>query len=86
LVTLPKDFVATRHPGYFWNLKEQHLYTMKVTGVLRRMKMQNPNQWNHMQSCYHISVNGQHRSLYQNSLVKLVAKNSVIPTQQLELI
>lgn len=37
MVTLPKDFVATRYPGYFWNVVERKLYTLKVTGELRPM-------------------------------------------------
>lgn len=37
MVTLPKDFVATRYPGYFWNVTEKKLYSLKVTGELKPM-------------------------------------------------
>ena len=48
MVTLPKDFVAIKFPGYFWNIKEQRLYSMKVTGVLRPLAgPYTPNHFNH---------------------------------------
>jgi hypothetical protein len=37
MVVLPKEFVATKYPGYFWNTKEKQLYSLKVTGELRRL-------------------------------------------------
>lgn len=35
MVTLPKDFVATKYPGYFWNVVDKKLYSLKVTGELK---------------------------------------------------
>ena len=37
MITLPKDFVSTRHPGYYWNHVEKKLYSLKVTGELRQL-------------------------------------------------
>ena len=60
MVTLPKDFVAIKFPGYFWNIKEQRLYSMKVTGVLRPLAgPYTPNHFNHLLApAYRISING----------------------------
>jgi hypothetical protein len=44
MVTLPKDFVATKHDGYFWNLKEQKLYSIKVGGTLYR-RLSSVGKW-----------------------------------------
>lgn len=84
MVTLPKDFVAIRYPGYFWNLKENRLYSMKVTGVLKPLAgPYKPNPFNNY-TCpmYQISVDGQKRSIGTDYLKKLKAANSTIPMEQ----
>jgi len=43
MIVFPKAFVKIHHPGYFWNVDEHALYTMKVTGVLRPLKL--TTQW-----------------------------------------
>ena len=45
MVTLPKDFVATRYPGYFWNVVEKKLYSIKVTGELKPMTFDKGGQF-----------------------------------------
>ena len=83
MVTLPKDFVATKYPGYFWNLKEQKLYSIKVTGTLRPLAgPSNPTHFNRFTTAYKVSVNGQHRTLHLDSLQKFKPANSVIPLEQ----
>ena len=83
MVTLPKDFVATKYSGYFWNLKEQKLYSIKVSGILRPLAgPQKPNQWNHFIEGYRISVDGKNRTMYLDYLKKLKSANSVIPVEQ----
>lgn len=37
MVVLPSEFVATKYPGYFWNTMEKALYSIKVTGELKKM-------------------------------------------------
>lgn len=73
MVTLPPEFVATRYPGYFWNLKEKKLYTIKVTGELRPMTF---NKGGHFYGVthlpgYQISVNGRKRKLTMEYLSTL---------------
>lgn len=79
MVTLPKDFVATRYPGYFWNVVEQKLYTIKVTGELRPMAFQKGGNfgWLRVEPGYKISVNGQKRTYTMKYLTSLKATNKI---------
>jgi hypothetical protein len=38
MVKLPYGFVKTYHKGYYWNVPEQRLYSLKIGGELRPMK------------------------------------------------
>jgi hypothetical protein len=83
MVTLPADFVAIRFQGYFWNLKDQRLYSMKVTGVLRPLAGPcNPNPFNNY-TCpgYMLSVDGRKRSIGTDYLKKLKLANSTVPME-----
>jgi len=79
MVVLPGDFVATRYPGYFWNLKERKLYTIKVTGELRPMTFQRGgNFYGHkIAPGYQISVKGQKRKLTMDYLGSLKPVNGL---------
>lgn len=73
MVTLPVDFVATRYPGYFWNVVEKKLYSIKVTGELKPLAFQKGGNfgWVKVPPGYKISVKGQKRMFtmdYLNSL------------------
>jgi len=48
MITLPKEFVATKFPGYFFNREDGKLYSLKIDGVLKALKFYVPNQFNHM--------------------------------------
>jgi len=65
MVTLPEEFVATRFSGYFWNIKDQRLYSIKVTGELKPLKHIKPNYFNRLQGTggYRVSVRGYRRIL-----------------------
>lgn len=73
MVTLPKDFVSTRYSGYFWNVKEQKLYSLKVTGELRLMSFFKGGIWNGVthDPGYRISVNGARRKYNMKYLTSL---------------
>ena len=77
MVTLPKDFVATRYPGYFWNVVEKKLYSIKVTGELRPMTFHRGGNfgWVRVEPGYQISVNGQKRTYTLKYLTSLKATN-----------
>ena len=79
MVTLPVDFVATRYPGYFWNVKEKKLYTLKVTGELRPMKFQKGGRFygRIIEPGYKISVNGVRRKYNMKYLNSLTATTAI---------
>lgn len=79
MVTLPKDFVATRYSGYFWNVKERKLYTIKVTGELRPMTFNKGGRFygvTHLPG-YQISVEGRKRKLTMDYLGTLKATEAI---------
>lgn len=80
MVTLPSQFVATKYPGYFWNVDTQTLYTAKL-GVLREMKYTKPTVFNNMFEGYRVSVNGVRRGLRIEYLRKLQLTDSVFPME-----
>jgi hypothetical protein len=40
MIKLPDEFVSTRYPGYFWNVLNKKLYSLKVHGELKPMALQ----------------------------------------------
>ena len=79
MVTLPKDFVATRYPGYFWNVVERKLYSLKVTGELRPMTFHKGGNfgWVRVEPGYQISVKGRKRRYTMDYLNTLNATNNI---------
>lgn len=79
MVTLPADFVATRYPGYFWNVTERKLYSLKVTGELRPMAFHKGGTFygNRIEPGYQISVDGRKRRFTMEYLGSLKATNNI---------
>lgn len=84
IVSLPKGFVATKFPGYFWHIEEQQLYTIKVHGVLTPLKITKPNQrFNYLnEPAYRVCVRGVRRWLHLRDLRKLTYNNSEVPVAE----
>ena len=86
MVTLPKEFVATKYPGYFWNINDKALYSVKITGQLKQMKSgftgdMIDGRWvpNYNVPAYRISVAGVRKILLIKDLEKLKETDSVFP-------
>ena len=79
MVTLPTEFVATRYPGYFWNVKERKLYSLKVTGELRPMAFFKGGTFYGVRHDpgYKLSVNGVRRKYTMDYLNSLKATDAV---------
>ncbi len=79
MVTLPKEFVATRYPGYFWNVSERKLYSLKISGELRPMKFDKGGLvcGRVILPGYRISVNGCKRKMTMEYLGKLKATTEI---------
>jgi hypothetical protein len=87
MITFPKEFIATKYPGYFWNLTDGQLYSVKVTGALKPLAKMRPNHFNHFRTGYQISVRGQKRFMEIEYLKKLKPARSTFPVwEQLELV
>lgn len=84
MVTLPNEFVAVKYPGYFWNLTDKKLYSLKVSGILKKLAgPYKPNSFNHLnEPAYKVSVNGSRKILTVSYLQNLKSVNSVIPVEQ----
>lgn len=70
MVQFPHSFVQLdKYPGYYWNTQEKKLYTMKIDGVLKPMKLSpayrgpSPTGWVDAEAGYRISTNGRKRRL-----------------------
>lgn len=86
MINFPRNFRALKNfPGYFWNVNNKRLYTMKVTGVLRELKLQKPFH-NHMISIdepyYSVSKNGQRKVLRLSRIPNMLEIPHTIPVQE----
>lgn len=86
MVTLPKEFVATKYPGYFWNIDDNILYSVKITGQLKPMKSgfagdMIDGKWrpNYNIPVYKVSVAGARKILLIKDLEKITVTNTVFP-------
>jgi len=89
MVTLPENLTATKFPGYFWDVKEHVLYSIKIGGVLKeltkipfgRLTRFVPNAWRMDcdKFCYNISVKGRQNFYTDRYLYSLKIEDSEIP-------
>lgn len=82
MVTLPKEYVPLKYDGYFWNITDCQLYSVKVTGMLKPLKKS--RLWQdgmHVSNVigYNISVAGRKRFVSVSDLVKLTPADTVFP-------
>lgn len=82
MVRLPEGFVSTKYPGYFWNIQEQHLYSIKIGGILKPLKLYKANHFNKWTSDgYNVTVNGRRKALLECYLLELTDTDSVITVE-----
>ena len=87
MVTLPIEFVETKYPGYFWNTETKTLFSLKIDGVLKELRMYNPNRWNNWpMPGYRVSVKGRGRYLSIGYLkgLKFQTVYEIIPVKERE--
>ena len=83
MVKFPKEFVAIKYPGYFWNLNEQKLYSIKISGMLHPLSgPYTPNVFNNFTTGYTVSVKGRKRIVDIEYLKNLKPADSVIPLER----
>ena len=82
MITFPPEYVEIYYPGYYWNMKENVLYSIKVTGTLKPLKL--GRRWNgpghySVIKGYKLSHRGRPRFMPLEDLMKLSPKNAVVP-------
>lgn len=92
MVKFPKKFVQLdRFPGYYWNTEEKHLYSIKVTGVLRKLTFHKGfigyarGTYLEVPPGYQISKDGHKRHLSVTVIENLVAaadKKQKVPVEK----
>lgn len=83
MIKFPPEFTATKYPGYFWNINEQRLYSIKIDGVLKPLKHQTANHFNKLIDRnetfgYRVSVKGRRRWLLGTYLSNLEPTDSTV--------
>lgn len=60
VIKLPEGLVPIAYPGYFWHIAEEYLYSIKVAGELRKLKLRGfyKNQYITLKPGYDISHQG----------------------------
>ena len=80
MVRLPEQYIATNFNGYFFNTEDETLYSLKIDGILKPMKLLQPNPFNHMREpFFKISVRGNRRSYPISKLRDLAEKELANP-------
>jgi hypothetical protein len=79
MITFPPNLVAVRYPGYYWDVVDQKLYSIKQYGELREIKLRPDSKWNNFQAGYVVSHKGIRQYLLLRILKKLQPKDSVVP-------
>ena len=85
MVTLPIEFVATVYPGYFFNAETGTLFSLKIDGVLKELKLVKPKPGNGgPMPGYGVSVKGRRRTLLVGELKKLKFQTvyEIIPVKE----
>ena len=83
-VTLPPHLVAIpRHPGYFWHMVDEKVFSIKIGGVLKPIQRKiyhGPTLSGGIINFdgYVVSVNGVRRYLNHSRLLETEVKDSVV--------
>lgn len=81
MITLPPQFAATCYPGYYWNVIERKLYSIKVSGILTPIKYTKASAFTEGREGYRVSVGGQRRWLTLPYLRTLDLTDKFIPVE-----
>lgn len=79
MITFPPNLVAGRYPGYYWDVVDHKLYSIKIYGELCEIQLRTGNRWNNGKAGFAVSHKGCKRYLVLEILMKLRPKDSVVP-------
>lgn len=82
MIRFPVEFIATKYPGYFWNMNNKTLYSIKTNGILTPMKKHLPSKWSKIVCPYYqVSVKGCRKYLTEDYLLRIKNIGSIIPVK-----
>jgi len=75
MVRLPDEFIATKARGYFFNTENEILYSVKVGGELRPLRLIQPCYFNRLRRpAFYVSVNNIKKCYGLDKLQELAEK------------
>lgn len=93
MITFPEGFVKLQYPGYFWDVYNKKLYSIKTDGRLKELKLykgyhgisKSTGSLIDIPDGYMLSVNGGRRNISLDYLMQLGYSSEIdmlyIPTQ-----
>lgn len=83
-IAFPENFVALQGlPGYFWDKQNQELYSLKVGGILRKLRLYTYTYYYGVkrtaQPHYQLSQNNRRVVLYLHDIPRLIEDPHMIP-------
>lgn len=85
MINFPEGLMAIKgYPGYFWDTKTNHLFSIKVGGVLRPLKIQKPfytKQISIEVDHWSVSINGRQKILTVDKILRRLEDPHDIPIQ-----
>lgn len=83
MITFPPEFEALpKYPGYFWNTKTDTLFSIKVGGELRELKIREPSKWTFGKRGYELSNKGKRCFLKYSDIKRQCVSNSIMPMEK----
>lgn len=77
-IKFPEYLKPLKFPGYFWHTLEKQLYSIKISGELKPLKLSkgygNPWRGEYYPPSYQISHRGRRYYLYPDNMDKYLAK------------
>ena len=83
MIALPIEYEKTKYPGYFWNMNDKKLYSIK-SGVLKPLVMQRKGYWypntrTYLKRGYYISHKGIKHHIGEHGYRLVKRTDSLIP-------
>lgn len=90
MIQFPNTLTPTKYPGYYWCVRQEKLYSIKVEGVLNELKRRPalPHGYGNYalarsrmvnEAHYQVSVKGHRRYLFVKDLKELKLEPQVLP-------
>lgn len=79
MIVFPFEFRVTRFPGYFYNIQDKKLYSIKtgeLKPLVKKKRWYSPSLRQWIESQYVVSVNGRRHSVSDRYL-EMITKNDV---------